>query len=228
MNRITILGRFHSLCWTCLCCLGAVLLAGCGGSNGPPEGAAKLPSLPGGLSTPFIVPGIRQPAMISVAEAQLPDETRVVGIVHGTEARAYTVNSLSRMMTHVVNDLIQDVPVSITYCDLSDCARVLTTGTRGTPIDLWTGGFTNGQLQLRFEERQYTHMSEELPLEDYPFTVTTLKEWRESHPDTLVYVGGGEPAFPDLPEVPLPAVRWPNTDHAGGETSDPPVSDSEN
>ena len=130
------------------------------------------------------------------ADVDLPDETQVIGISSAGTSRAYAVHALSSMSSHVINDLLEGVPVSVTYCNETRCARVLSTERSDEPIDLWTGGFVNGQLIVMFESRTYPQTSQELPFHDHPFTLTTWKEWRESHPETLVYVGGGQPHLP--------------------------------
>ena len=195
--RSTILCEWKTASARLLCVAVLLLLAGCGEPAVDPRAAANPSPPTGGLNTPFIVPGIRQPAMHLAADVDLPDETQVIGISSAGASRAYTVHALSSMSTHVINDLLEGVPVSVTYCDQTRCARVLSTERGDEPIDLWTGGFANGQLTVMFESRMYLQTSQELPFHDHPFTLTTWKEWRESHPETLVYTGGGQPHLPE-------------------------------
>jgi hypothetical protein len=176
--------------------LALTLMAGCGGSEAPSDRANILPRP--GSDTPFIIPGVRQPEMRSAAEAELADDERIIGITGPGAPRAYMVRALSGVTGHVVNDMAGDVPVTVTYCDRSDCIRVLTADT-AEPIDLWTGGVLSGKLAVRFKEQMYSQTSKDLPLQDYPFVLTTWKEWREAHPETVVYIGGGEPHFAELP-----------------------------
>jgi hypothetical protein len=99
-------------------------------------------------------------------------------------------SDLPLVESHIVNDLIDEVPITVTDCDLVDCARVVTAPQRGVPLDLSVGGIdANRQLLLLLDDDRYPQLSDQLPLDDYPFELTTWGEWRESHPDTLVYVG---------------------------------------
>ncbi len=162
------------------------------GSLAPSDGSL-LPTTEGSVGlpydTPFIVEGIKQPATVAVADVDLSDDAQVIGVSVGERQRAYAIAALSGMSTHVVNDLIGDVPVSVTHCDQTACTRVFTSDQLGTPIDLWLGGWQEGELAVRYRDRHYAQSSRNVPLPDMPFTVTTWKEWREQHPDTDVFVG---------------------------------------
>ena len=175
----------------------AMGIAACGQSKpGPGRGrAAALPktSLPApgsAYDTPFITPGIRQPSTVPVAEATLADDARVIGVTAGGRHRAYSVQVMSGMTSHVVNDLVDDVPVSVSYCDQTDCTRVFAGRPGSSPLELSTGGWVRGEMALRYGDQQYSQTATDIPLQDHPFVVTTWKEWREQHPDTDVFVGG--------------------------------------
>ena len=139
--------------------------------------------------TPFFVPGIQQPVMLTVAEAQVADDEPVIGVQIGGQARAYLLRAMSAMSSHVVNDLIGEVPLSVTYCDQTECARVLVSKERGKPIALSTGGFMNGQMAVRLLEEMYEQMSPDLPLDDLPFQRLSWGEWKAAHPGTVIFVG---------------------------------------
>jgi hypothetical protein len=156
---------------------------------------------------------------VQAADAELADDAQVIGIVAGSKSRAYFLDAMRTMSGHVINDLVDDVPVTLTYCDFTDVPRVLTTSEQGTPINLWLGGFSKGQLAVRFNEQQYTHTSKDIPLDDYPFTRTTWKAWREANPETEVYIGGGRPDIPDLPVDPLTVM--PTVDAAAVPDAEP-------
>ncbi len=161
--------------------------------DGPPPPVPTADD-PVGYDTPFVMEGVRTPPTVAADAARLADDARVVGVSVGERHRAYSIEVLSAMTSHVVNDLVDEVPVSVTYCNQSDCARVLTSEEHGTPVDLWLGGWMGGQMSLRYHDLHYPQTSERLPLLDYPFTLTSWREWRELHPDTDVFTGETPPA----------------------------------
>ncbi len=160
------------------------------------------------------VPGVRQPPARPAAEADLADDEPVVGVTEGGRSRAYALRALSHSgASHVVNDVLGDVPVSVTYCDLYHCTRIYTGGTPDEPLDLAVGGVKQGGLILRAGGHAYRQDSG-APLDpnDPPFpydlhagALQTWGEWRHAHPDTDVYLGaaGTEPK-PEAVAVPEP------------------------
>ena len=172
--------------------LGAVTLslAGCG------DGSATIPD--DGMddmlaqsmeSTPFIVDGIEAPEMTAAAETKLAADDRIVGVIIGEQPRAYSITAMSDMAAHVVNDVVGDTAVSITYCDRTDCTRAFTFDTSGNAIHLSTGGFMNGEMALRLDQEMYSQTSPDIPLQDHEFEVTTWGEWIQKHPNSLVFDG---------------------------------------
>jgi hypothetical protein len=98
------------------------------------------------------------------------------------------------MACHVVNDCIDGVPVTVTYCDRTDCARVFT-GEGNEALDVWTAGYMDG-LMLRYNGRFFLQNTgrpvaadgpapEVLP--SLPHTRSTWKQWHSAHPDTDIY-----------------------------------------
>ncbi|HIF00927.1 MAG TPA: DUF3179 domain-containing protein [Fuerstia sp.] len=137
--------------------------------------------------TPFISEGIQRPEFVSVGSAELSEDERVIGIVAGDEARAYSIKAMSGMSSHVVNDVIGTTSVSITYCDRTDCVRVFTGGTPGQPIPLLVGGFSDGEMLILFQDQMYKQSSQEIPLKEYESEITTWNDWLARHPETKVF-----------------------------------------
>jgi hypothetical protein len=141
--------------------------------------------------------GIDRPPTRPAAEAKLPDETEVIGVTAGGKARAYVVSVFIGPTRHIVNDLLGDVPVSITYCDLCDAVRVFTGDVRGTSLRINQGGRVQGRMVLHFDGNFYFQDTSEpiasnsprFPYSNHPFKRCTWKEWRSAHPDSDVYVG---------------------------------------
>jgi hypothetical protein len=169
--------------------------ASCGDSSShDPADAAAMhdPALSGGsmeMSTPWITPGLRQPPAVRADEAMLADDAPVIGVVADGRPRAYLVSAMRSMSSHVVNDLVGEVPVTVTYCDRTDCIRTFSAKSRGEPLTLGVGGWSNGGMELRLDERNYPQESAEVPLDDFEFERTTWGEWRERHPETEIFVG---------------------------------------
>jgi hypothetical protein len=147
------------------------------------------------------LPGIRQPPALPAGAAHLRDNTEVIGVAAAGRHRAYVIDALVRREQHVVNDQLGGAPVTVTYCDRTDCARVFTDARGGGPLDVasggWVGRYEEGCMLLRVGSDRY-RQDTGLPLaKDAPpfplaraeFVRTTWKEWREAHPDTDVYVG---------------------------------------
>jgi len=150
----------------------------------PPDSTVGL-----GYDTPFIVEGIRQPPTSPADEAQIDEQAHIIGVGVAGKHRAYLASVFEDTSSHVVNDLVGDVPVSVTHCDQTRSTRVFTADKRGAVIELMTGGWENNELSLRLNDVHYAQTSADVPLTDVPFVATTWGEWKASHPDTDIYVG---------------------------------------
>jgi hypothetical protein len=163
----------------------------------------QLPEEPDAWES-FEVPGVSFPPMTAASDSSLGDTVQVIGVVVNAEARAYLVSAMGippeavseqapniehYMRLHVVNDLIGGCPVSVTYCDVSRCVRVLTTANRHEPLELKIGGKRENDLLLFYEGQRYVQSDQQLPLADVVFTVTSWGEWKRLHPRSLLYCG---------------------------------------
>jgi hypothetical protein len=137
-------------------------------------------------NTPGIAPGIRLPGSVPAEESRLADDDLVIGIEVDGICRAYSVSAMSIVTSHVVNDVVNGRPVSVSYCDRLDTARAFTSDTATEPLTVGVGGWFNSEMNIRLNGRFYPQLSETIPLDDYPFEKTTWKSWREAHPDTEV------------------------------------------
>jgi hypothetical protein len=140
----------------------------------------------------MVRPVVRPPVR-AAQDALLPDDDQVIGVVVEGKARAYSVRALSSMSGHIVNDLVKDVPVSVTYCNENRCTRVFTDEKRGTPLDISQAGYRDG-LILRIGQGFYEQESGKspqtgasLPYPRIPHELTTWKAWKEAHPETELY-----------------------------------------
>ena len=141
--------------------------------------------------TPGEIEPIVQPDLVSVEDAELGDDEMMIAIEVGGQHQAYWIRDLSQPGSHVVNDMVGGLAVSITYCDQTDFARVFTDPGMDEPLKLRTAGWMQKQLALQVgsPENIHLHDDKDIPLEDYPF-VRIPGQWRSQHPEGLVYVGG--------------------------------------
>ena len=141
------------------------------------------------MNTPFITPGLVCPEMFSIDEVTIPDDTEIIGIVEGEESMAYVCSAMAAPASHVINDFLLRLPVSVTYCDRTDCVRVFSGVESGKPLELQLGGFMNGGMAVRLNDVMYPQSSDKIPLKDHEFTRAKWSEWKVDYPATKVYVG---------------------------------------
>ncbi|MBC8352391.1 MAG: DUF3179 domain-containing protein [Planctomycetes bacterium] len=136
------------------------------------------------------VPGIGLPRLHKASEIRLADADEVIGVAAANEFRAYPIATLQDFRCRILNDVIRDIPISVTYCVQADHVRVLTCDLAGRPIDLHNGGLDRQDLMLYlFNGARYRQSSQEIPLQDYQFDRTSWGQWKLQHSSTLVYAG---------------------------------------
>lgn len=157
-------------------------------------GTAAAPARPSHFSTPFIWKGVESPPVVPAAKAMLADDEPVFGIEANGKHRAYVVREMRQMTTHIVNDFVNGMPVTVTYCDIRDCVRGFTAEAVRQPLRINQGGWMAGRLIL-YVGNGFYFQDTGIPISDsfapLPFTKVevvraTWKEWREAHPDTEV------------------------------------------
>lgn len=145
------------------------------------------------ISVPMALPGLRTPEVQSPDAAKLEDDAAVIGVAIGGRHRAYLIKAMSQVKSHVVNDLIDEVPVTVTFCDRREVTRVFTSGESREPLTIgmagWMGPFDAGLMALRIDGRVVPQESAEIEQEELDYERTTWKEWLDEHPDTDVYTG---------------------------------------
>jgi Protein of unknown function (DUF3179) len=171
----------------------------------PPKGAGPPPAVLRAPPDLMDLPGVDRPPVRPAAEAGLGDDAEVIGVLAGGRPRAYLVDALSQgPRSHVVNDVLGGVPVSVTHCDVYQCTRVFT-GQGADPLALRQGGLHRGGMLLRWGGLPYSQetqaplypKSPAFPYRPHPYEATTWGAWRRAHPDTDVYLGpSGEPRRP--------------------------------
>lgn len=148
---------------------------------------------------PYPVPGLRRPAVVSAASTALDGDEEVIGVELGGRARAYRLAALQDRSRHVVNDVVGGVPVSVAYCDLSNCVQVYTEPGGSAPLDVGIAGLFDGEMVVSVRGALYIHKTgaplpsatnaARLPLETLAPVRLPWKEWLRRHPGTEVYEG---------------------------------------
>jgi hypothetical protein len=144
-----------------------------------------------GKSGPFSLPGIVEPPVVPVNSAGVQENAEVIGVAVNGRARAYCLSEMQTPFTHVVNDVIDRVPVTVTYCNRTSCARVLTSPDEemDSHLDVGVGGFVDGQMLLHVGNRNFSQNSADIPLKELDFERTTWGAWKSAYPDTDVCTG---------------------------------------
>jgi hypothetical protein len=135
--------------------------------------------------------GIREAETVPASQVQLTDETQVIGITAGGKHRAYALDAFTRATAQLVNDLVGEVPVTVTYCIKANRHKAFSSDQRGAPLDVrLLNGDVQDDVALRIGEDSFSQKSSKLPppLKELAATRTTWKEWKQAHPDTDIYV----------------------------------------
>ncbi|MCO8121588.1 DUF3179 domain-containing protein [Stieleria sp. TO1_6] len=132
--------------------------------------------------------GVQNPQLIDANKADLDDATAVIGISSGELDCAFVLKDMTSPKTHILNLVMGGQPVSVTYCNLVDCVRVVTEDSDDA-IPLNVGGLdVDDQLVFELRGTHYGQSSETLPLDDLPFTRTRWGAWKREHPSTKVWM----------------------------------------
>ena len=167
------------------------------------------------LLRPDDIPPIYAPQFVAASDANLPDDELVIGLAVNGDARAYPAGIL--YTREMVNDVVGGAPVLVTWCPRCYTALVhrrpvdgIAAGTADTASET-AAVFGNQGALYHGAMTWYDHdtgsvwsqplgmaiagpaAGRVLPL--LSSQLTTWKEWRTAHPDTLALVVG-EPAPP--------------------------------
>ncbi len=144
-------------------------------------------------ATPSIMPPINTPPTIPAAQATLKDEEEIIGMIVKGKPRAYRVSAFAGPARHVVNDLLDGVPVTVTHCDQTKCTRVFTREGK-EPLAIKLGGFdssmllyVNGHFYTQDNRHATNPSAPPFPYDAMEFEQTTWGKWRAAHPTTDVY-----------------------------------------
>jgi hypothetical protein len=142
------------------------------------------------------IPAISSPKFIAVSKADfLEDNDLVIGVVKNDISKAYPIKILN--WHEIINDKVGEMPLAITWCPLTRSGIVFNRNLDGEKLSFGVSGLlyksnlvmydksSNGlwpQLKLGSVSGRYSGNS----LEKYPSLLTSWREWKKTHPDTLV------------------------------------------
>jgi hypothetical protein len=130
------------------------------------------------------------PKMVSLSE--LPDDDlasrSIIGIEVDGISHAYILHEVAeKKNVYMVSTRVNGRPIAFVHNYQKDQTRVLTKEDYGQVLDFRLGGAEYMKnIAVLYDDVRYRQDSEKLPLDDYPYTRTTLDRWVEEHPDTLI------------------------------------------
>ncbi len=186
----------------------------------------------------YAVKPVIRPPVVRGIESELAPETPVIGVEIDGKARAYRVEAMADRHHHVVNDLVGNVPITVAYCDLTDCVQVYVDPSASAPLDVSLAGLLAGAMVIQVEGALYDHQTgRAVDPAKGPATIrferlapirTTWREWLAQHPETDVYVGD-RPTGLRVPLALPVSESLPGTGIASGtrENAEPAKSESD-
>jgi Protein of unknown function (DUF3179) len=151
----------------------------------------------------FEMSGLRSPPALPAPASKIADGDEVIGIVVNGKPRAYWLKALKYPPWHIVNDVVDEIPVSVTFCDRTNCTRVYTDRQGSTPLDVNLGGLYGKEMVVKIGGVLYyqesgkpfdrSQSATSLPYADHPWERTTWRDWKERHPETDIFIGLGRP-----------------------------------
>lgn len=137
------------------------------------------------------IPSVDDPQFVGPEGTDLSDGSPVFGLAFGDDIRAYPQSIL--VWHEIVNDVVADVPVSVTYCPLTGTAMGFFRGETEFGV---SGRLVNNNLVMydratdsRWQQVAATSIDgthEGASLREFRVVWTTWGAWRERHPETRV------------------------------------------
>lgn len=142
------------------------------------------------------IPAIDNPVLISSKKAEyIQDDERILGIVHRGTARAYPVKILN--WHEIVNDTIEDLDYTVTYCPLCGTGVAFNRRVHGDVLVFGVSGLLYNSDVLLFDRDTESLWSQIIgkaisgafkgtALEMLPLTHTTWSDWKQRYPESTV------------------------------------------
>jgi len=142
------------------------------------------------------IPALTNPQFVSADQTDfIRDGDLVVGININGKAKAYPLQILN--WHEIINDQISDIPVAVTFCPLTRSAITFDRRVEGDTLEFGVSGLLYNSNVVMYD-RNYEGLWSQLKtggltgkfasqdLKIIPSQVTTWKNWREQHPETLI------------------------------------------
>lgn len=145
------------------------------------------------------IPALTAPTFVSAQQASyLQPSDRVIGVARGDDVRCYPLKVLN--WHECVNDVVDGVPLAVTYCPLCDSSLVFDRRVGGRVLEFGVSGLLYNSNVLLYARNPdgpdtlWSQMKAEgvsgattgTPLKTVPYEVTTWQDWRRRHPETRV------------------------------------------
>jgi hypothetical protein len=142
------------------------------------------------------IPALIDPEFVAAAAVKfLSDKDRVLGIAHNGVVRAYPIRILN--YHEIVNDVLGDDAVVVTYCPLCGSGTAFSSGIDGTRIIFGVSGLLYNSDVLMYDVQTESLWSQLMRqaisgpmkgqhLNALPISHTTWNEWKSRYPDTEV------------------------------------------
>ncbi len=142
------------------------------------------------------IPPIDEPRFLSTDEVDFLEDTEpVLALTVGEESRAYPVQVL--IWHEIVNDTIDGIPVTVTYCPLCNSAIAYDRRLGDRVLDFGTSGLLYNSALVMYDRQTETlwshftgeaaigHLTGEV-LDVFPMSTVSWQDWREANADGLV------------------------------------------
>ena len=123
---------------------------------------------------------------VTIDRVTLSDDAVVIAIEVAGKASAFPKLFMEGVGDHIVTDVIEELPLAVTYCNETECIRVFADHDSDRKIELHQQGLMNGGLAVILDGKIYEQDSKEIPLEDYDYELKSWSEWKTENPDGLV------------------------------------------
>jgi hypothetical protein len=161
-----------------------------------PEPLIDPNALLSGGPPPDGIPAIDEPKFLPTAEVDFLEDTEpVLALTIGDESRAYPVQVL--IWHEIVNDTIDGIPVTVTYCPLCNSAIAFDRRLGDRVLDFGTSGLLYNSALVMYDRQTETlwshftgeaaigHLTGEV-LDVFPMSTVSWQDWRDANPDGLV------------------------------------------
>ncbi len=185
-----------------------------GASGDPPGGPPAAADPPAGFQRFFPkghIPGLDKPTYVPAAEARIPPDNWVVGVVVEGQAFAYEIDLLTR--SEVVNDAAGGTPFAVVWCPLANSLGVFDRRVDGRELHFEPSGvLMHGAIVMQDRETEsfwplLHERSVYGPLLGKPLaripgaTKARWADWVRDHPKTLAWSLDGRQSLGGNPMV---------------------------